>query len=98
MTPNRFVVDIRRHRGGSSFVIELVRRFCSENGATAVEWIVRPDQADLLPPAEIAAQGESNDIELASRIRDRVIGYAQSDPAGGLLWVLSCRVEDGREH
>ena len=42
-----------------------------------------------MPPAEIAAQGESTEIELASRIRDRVIGYAQSDPAGGSLWVLS---------
>ena len=89
MTSTRFVVDIRRHRGGSSFVIEMVRRFCSENGATAVEWIVRPDQAELLPPADIAEQGESTDMDVATRIRDRVMGYAQSDPAGGFLWVLS---------
>jgi hypothetical protein len=89
MTQNRLVADIRRHKGGSNFIIELVRRFCSENGATEVEWLVRPDQAHLLPPAEIAGEGEPAEIDWTPRIRDRVIGYSQSDPAGGSLWVLS---------
>jgi hypothetical protein len=55
----------------------------------AVEWLVRPDQAHLLPPGEIFGKGESTDFSWVPQVRDRVIKYTQSGDPGASLWVLS---------
>ena len=89
MRHDHFVVDIRRNRGDSRLIIELVRRFCSSYFGATVEWLVRPDQAHLLPPDHIFGQGGQFDTSWTARIRDRLILLSQGDNAGGSLWVLS---------
>lgn len=89
MRRDHFVVDIRRNRGDSRLVIDLVRRFCSGFPGATVEWLVRPDQAHLLPSDHILGQGGQFDVSWTARIRDRLIQLAQSDMTGGSLWVLS---------
>lgn len=89
MRRDHFVVDIRRNRGDSRLLIELVRRFCSSFPGANVEWLVRPDQAHLLPSDHILGQAAQFDVSWTPRIRDRLIQIAQSDITGGSLWVLS---------
>jgi len=70
MTNTRIIADIRRHRGDSSFIIELVRRFAAVSAAT-VDWLVRTDQAPLLPPDQVIGQADPLDSSWAARIRER---------------------------
>ena len=88
MANTRIIADLRRHRGDSSFVIELVRRFASVYGAMTVDWVVRPDQANLLPPEHVIGQADSLDTSWSTRIRDCFVQMAQGDP-GGSFWALS---------
>src|ERR1039457_5584303 len=85
MANTRIIADLRRHRGDSSFVIELVRRFASVYGAMTVDWVVRPDQANLLPPEHVIGQADSldtswpagheNDISKAARVHELIHAY-----------------------
>ena len=89
MRQDRVLVDIRLHRGDSRFIIELARRFSSGLAGATVEWVVRPDQAHLLPSDHIFANGDRWDANCTARIRDRLIQTAQSENPDGSLWVLS---------
>src|ERR1039457_2977331 len=85
MANTRIIADLRRHRGDSSFVIEMVRRFASVYGAMTVDWVVRPDQANLLPPEHVIGQADSldtswspgheNDISKAARVHELTPAY-----------------------
>jgi hypothetical protein len=91
MTESRLVVDIRRHRGNSNYMIELVGRF---SPGAAVEWLVRPDQAHLLSPESIIGQAESSDRSWSSRICEYLVqsvggNGTQNHAASGGFWVLS---------
>src|SRR5947209_6002214 len=84
-----FTVDIRRHRGDCAFIVELVNRFCSGFSERTMEWLVRPDQAHLLPPASIIGEADQFDGTWAHRIRDRLAQHAQNGASGSTFWVLS---------
>jgi hypothetical protein len=68
-----FLVDIRRHRGDCNFIIGLINRFMAGLPVVAVEWLVRADQAALVPTQSVIGQSDSNDqswaIGIATRIR-----------------------------
>src|ERR1039457_5236096 len=53
-------------------------------------WIVliRPDQANLLPPEHVIGPADSLDTSWSTRIRDCFVQMAQGDP-GGSFWALS---------
>jgi len=92
MSCSRYIVDIRRHRGESAYVIELVGRFCSRTPGAAVDWMVRPDQARLLPSAHVIGQADQCDINGATRICERLVQLGketQNGGASGPFWVLS---------
>ncbi len=89
MGRDRFIVDIRRHRGDSNFIIGLVARYCSGFPDTTVEWLVRGDQAPLLQPDSILGQGDQFDGGWALRVSELLVRQAQNVAAGGTFWVLS---------
>jgi hypothetical protein len=88
MGRNHVVADIRRHRGNSHFIVELVHQFCSRLEGATTEWVVRPDQAHLLPSGPILLEADEFDASVASRLRERLIvnGRGEFD---GSLWLLS---------
>jgi hypothetical protein len=83
----RIIADIRRHHGDSRRIISLVGSFASDQGAD-VEWLVRPDQAHLVPPGHIIGGADRYDVSWSTQIRERLKQHAQNDP-GGSFWVFS---------
>jgi len=90
MAERRLVADIRRHRGDTNYIVELVGRF---SPGAAVDWLVRPDQAHLLPPEHIIGQAESSDRSGTSRICEHLVQSVRrngtQNHAGSGFWVLS---------
>jgi hypothetical protein len=84
-----FIIDIRRHRGGSNFIIGLINRFMAGLTVVAVEWLVRPDQAALVPQQSIIGQSDSNDQSWATGIVNRIRQLIQSGPEGLEIMALS---------
>jgi hypothetical protein len=92
MTGRKYIVDIRRHRGlNSSYAVELVGRFCSGSPGAVVEWLVRPDQAHLIPPDHIIGQADPLDHSWTTRICERLVQLSatQNGGTGTPVWVLS---------
>jgi hypothetical protein len=91
MDRTRFVVDIRKHRGDSRFVVELVRCFCSRSRGATIDWLVRPDQTDLIPPESIIGTAEPSDRTWGTRLRDHLVQISQKDQnaTGGAFYLLS---------
>jgi hypothetical protein len=92
VTGPNFVVDIRRHRGNSNYVIELVNRYCSGLSGANPKWLVRPDQSHLLPPDHLIGEADPSDRSWTGRISEIVVQSArnaQNGDAGGPFWVLS---------
>jgi hypothetical protein len=84
-----FIIDIRRHRGDSNFIIGLINRFMAGQPVVAVEWLVRPDQAASLPPQSVIGQADSNDRSWATGIATRIRQLSQSGQEGLEIMVLS---------
>ena len=84
-----FLIDIRRHRGDSNFIIGLINRFMADLPVVAVEWLVRTDQAVLVPREFIFGQADSNDPSWAAGIATRIRHLSQSGPEGLEFMVLS---------
>ena len=83
MARTRILIDIRKHRGDSSFAVELVRCFCSRFSGAAEEWLVRPDQANLIPPESIIGTADEFDKSWGPRLRDRLVQGVQQ--GGGVI-------------
>lgn len=84
-----FLIDIRRHRGDSNFIIGLINRFMADLPVVAVEWLVRTDQAVLVPREFTIGQADSNDPSWAAGIATRIRQLSQSGPEGLEYMVLS---------
>ena len=84
-----FLIDIRRHRGDSNFIIGLINRFMADLPVVAVEWLVRTDQAVFVPRQFIFGQADSNDPSWAAGIATRIRHLSQSGPEGPEFMVLS---------
>lgn len=84
-----FLIDIRRHRGDSNFIIGLISRFMADLPVVAVEWLVRTDQAVLVPREFVIGQADSNDPSWAAGIATRIRQLSQSGPEGLEFMVLS---------
>jgi hypothetical protein len=92
MTGRKFIVDIRRHRGNSDYAVELIGRFCSGTPGAVVAWLVRPDQAHLIPPDRVFGQADSTDSNWPDRIYQHLVQPnhdAQNGGTGSPFWVLS---------
>ncbi len=85
-----FLIDIRRHRGDSNFIIGLINRFMADLPVVAVEWLVRTDQAVLVSRESTIGQADSNDPSWAAGIATRIRQLSQSGPEGLEFMVLSC--------
>lgn len=84
-----FFIDIRRHRGDSNFIIGLINRFLAGQPVLAAEWLVRPDQAGLIPPKSVIGQSEPNDQSWPNGIVIRIRQLSQSAMGGQEFMVLS---------
>jgi hypothetical protein len=84
-----FIIDIRRHRGDSNFIIGLINRFMAGLSVVAVEWLVRPDQAALVPQQSVIGQSDANDQSWATGIATRIRQLSQSEQEGLEFMVLS---------
>jgi len=72
------LIDIRRHRGDSNFIIGLINRFKADLPVVGSEWLVRADQAALVPQDSIFGQADSNDLSWAAGIATRIRQLSQS--------------------
>lgn len=91
MARTRIFVDIRKHRGDSSFAVEVIRCFCSRYPGAAREWLVRLDQAHLIPSETIIGTADEFDKSWGPRLRDRLVqpAHDDQDASGGASLVLS---------
>jgi hypothetical protein len=91
MVRTRIFVDIRKHRGDSSFAVEVVRCFCSRHPGAVREWLVRLDQAHLIPSETIIGTADEFDKSWGPRLRDRLVqpAHDDQDASGGASLVLS---------
>ena len=83
------LVDIRRHRGDSNFIIGLINRFMASLPVVAVEWLVRPDQAAMVPSQSVIGQSDANDQSWANGIATRIRQLSQPGQEARNLSVLS---------
>ncbi len=84
-----FLLDIRRHRGDSNFIIGLINRFMADLPVVAVEWLVRMDQAALVPREFVIGQADFSDPSWAAGIATRIRQLSQSGQEGLEFVVLS---------
>lgn len=84
-----FLIDIRSHRGDSNFIIGLISRFMAAMPVVAVEWLVRMDQAVLVPRDFILGQDDSNDPSWVAGVVNRIRQLSQSGSEGLEFMVLS---------
>jgi hypothetical protein len=91
MARTRIFVDIRKHRGDSGFAVELVRCFSSRFTGAALDWLVRPNQAHLIPPEPVLGTADEFDKSWGPRLRDRLVqsAHEDQDATGGAFLVLS---------
>jgi hypothetical protein len=91
MAGTRILIDIRKHRGDSSFAVELVCCFSARYPGATREWLVRPDQARLIPSETVIGTADEFDRSWGPRLRDRLVQSTQADQGatGGAFLVLS---------
>jgi hypothetical protein len=87
MTGTRIFADIRKQRGDSRFVIELIRAFCSQKEGPRIDWLVRRDQAPLLPSESIIGTADQFDPTWGTRLAQLI--SEQQNASDGAFYVLS---------